>query len=177
MGNSGGHRPVRAALACALAMLVLLPAAVAHAEFPYAPGSGFDKHDYSTFHTNVGQAPNDLADDGNDWKFAATPGADSAGLAANPYELDGVRGAHVVDPAAAADNPTAWETTTGRPDVTIAVLDSGIKWNDHGAMQDLRAKVALNNGELPFPQCGRYDCNGDGAFNLADYANDSRVLK
>src|SRR4051812_8717788 len=186
MGNSGGHRPVRAALACALAMLVLLPAAVAHAEFPYAPGSGFDKHDYSTFHTNVGQAPNDLADDGNDWKFAATPGADSASLAGNPYELDGVRGAHVVDPAAAADNPTAWETTTGRPDVTIAVLDSGIKWNDHGAMQDLRAKVALNKGELPFPQvsgdCPGYtqngttwDVNDDGVFNVLDYQCDPRV--
>src|SRR3954447_24510474 len=120
MGNSGGHRPVRAALACALAMLVLLPAAVAHADFPYAPGSGFDKHDYSTFHTNVGQAPNDLADDGNDWKFAATPGADSASLADTPYEPAGGRGPPVVAPAAAADTPPAGETPTGRPDVTIA---------------------------------------------------------
>src|SRR3954454_17643524 len=186
MGNSGGHRPVRAALACALAMLVLLTAAVAHAEVPYAPGSRFHKHDYPPYHTNACQAPNDLADDGDDWKFAATPGADSASLAGNPYELDGVRGAHVVDPAAAADNPTAWETTSGRPDVTIAVLDSGIKWNDHGAMQDLRAKVALNKGELPFPQvsgdCPGYtqngttwDVNDDGVFNVLDYQCDPRV--
>ena len=27
---------------------------------------------------------------------------------------------------------TAWMATTGRPDVSIAVLDSGIKWNDAG---------------------------------------------
>ena len=47
---------------------------------------------------------------------------------------------------------TAWKTTTGRPDVTIAVLDSGIKWNNAGAMHDLRFKTRLNRGELPVPQ-------------------------
>ena len=41
------------------------------------------------------------------------------------------------------------DARTGRPDVTIAVLDSGIKWNDAGAMDDLRLKVRLNPGELP----------------------------
>jgi hypothetical protein len=35
--------------------------------------------------------------------------------------------------------------------VTIAVLDSGIKWNDLAAMQDLRKKFRLNRGELPQP--------------------------
>ena len=52
---------------------------------------------------------------------------------------------------------TAWETTLGRPDVTIAVMDSGIKWNDAGAMSDLRLKVRLNTGELPL----RRDVRGD----------------
>jgi hypothetical protein len=179
--------PVRLALACAVAALAL-PVAAAQAEFPYAPGAGFDKHDYSTFHTDVGQAPNDLGGDGNDWKFAATPGPDSASFAGNPYELDGVRGAHVVDPNADASNPTAWETTTGRPDVTLAVLDSGIKWNDHTSMVDLRDKVRLNKGELPYPQvagsCPGYaqdgttwDVNDDGVFNVDDYACDPRVDK
>src|SRR5437764_3484194 len=124
MGGKSGHKPVRVALACVLAVLAF-PAAAAHADFPYGPGAGFDKNDYSTFHTDPGQAPGDLSGDGNDWKFAATAGADSASFSGNPYELDGVRGAHVVDPDAAAGNPTAWEKTTGRPDVTIAVLDSG----------------------------------------------------
>src|SRR5947208_11064587 len=151
MRGQRGYMPLRMGLACALVALAI-PAAAARADFPYAPGSGFDKHDYSTFHTDSGQAPSDLAGDGNDWKFAATPGTDSAGFAGNPYELDGVRGAHVVDPNAAAGNPTAWEKTTGRPDVTIAVLDSGIKWNDRGSMLDLRDKVKLNKGELPYPE-------------------------
>jgi hypothetical protein len=47
---------------------------------------------------------------------------------------------------------TGFEQTTGRPDVLIAVLDSGIKWNDQGAMVDLRDKVRLNAGELPAPR-------------------------
>src|SRR4051795_6933139 len=140
----------------------------AEADFPYGAGGPH-------WHTAHGQVPNDLAGDGNDWKFAATAGSDNSIYATNPHELNGVRGAHVSDanPAVA----TAWQVTTGRPDVTIAVLDSGIKWNDAGAMSDLRDKLRLNRGELPAPECGRYDCNGDGVFNLADYANDSRVLK
>ena len=85
-----------------------------------------------------------------------------------------MRGAHVVDPNPSVD--TAWQTTTGRPDVTIAVLDSGIKWNDAGAMLDLRRKTWLNRGELPVPDgCTQHDCNGDGVFNVTDYAGDPRV--
>ncbi|MBN8870660.1 MAG: FG-GAP repeat protein [Solirubrobacterales bacterium] len=71
----------------------------------------------------------------------------------------------------------AWKVTRGRPDVQIAVLDTGIKWDREG----LRLQVALNRNELPLPQkaggagCSAYDCNGDGAFNVADYAADPRV--
>ena len=96
---------------------------------------------------------------------------------------------------------TAWQLSTGRPDVTIAVLDSGVEWNDQAAMTDLRDKIRLNQGELPAPRhdlrtssvaavdCSRftaatggdynprgsYDVNGDGVFNVLDYACDSRV--
>ena len=85
-----------------------------------------------------------------------------------------MRGGHVVDPNPSVD--TAWQTTTGRPDVTIAVLDSGIKWNDAGAMNDLRRKTWLNSGELPVPDgCTQHDCNSDGVFNVSDYAGDPRV--
>ena len=45
----------------------------------------------------------------------------------------------------------AWRTTTGRPDVTVSVLDSGIKWNDFSAMWDLRKKTRLSKGELEQP--------------------------
>jgi hypothetical protein len=37
----------------------------------------------------------------------------------------------------------AWQRTTGRDDVTIAVLDSGIRWGD----RDLLLKLALNRGD------------------------------
>ena len=43
----------------------------------------------------------------------------------------------------------AWRLETGRPDVVIAVHDSGIMWNNVGDMSQLRAKFHLNRGELP----------------------------
>ena len=71
----------------------------------------------------------------------------------------------------------AWKRSTGRGDVQVAILDTGIRWNSGS----LRLKIALNAGELPKPQvaggapCAQDDCNSDGAFNVADFANDSRV--
>jgi len=60
----------------------------------------------------------------------------------------------------------AWRISTGRPDVVVAVLDSGIRWN----RADLARKVALNTGELPVPPgCASHDCNGDGFVNVEDY--------
>jgi len=41
----------------------------------------------------------------------------------------------------------AWQVTLGRPDVVIAILDSGVDY-DH---EDLRDKIWLNRGELPIP--------------------------
>jgi hypothetical protein len=80
-------------------------------------------------------------------------------------------------PGVSADR--AWKYSTGTPSVQVAILDTGIRWNNGG----LRAKVALNRDELPLPQhangstCAAYDCNGDGAFNVDDYADDPRVLE
>jgi hypothetical protein len=82
----------------------------------------------------------------------------------------------------------AWKLERGRPDVVVAILDTGIKWDNAG----LRTQVHLNKGELPTPandhsspepgvNCdatythGGYDINGDGAFNVDDYACDSRI--
>ena len=73
----------------------------------------------------------------------------------------------------------AWKYTPGHPSVRIAIIDTGIRWDARG----LRLRVALNSGELPKPKkadssdCAAYDCNADGAFNVDDYAADSRVLK
>lgn len=73
----------------------------------------------------------------------------------------------------------AWKINAGRWDVTIAVLDSGFRWES----RDLVNKWRLNRGELPplstAPECSGtdyknlpdqcYDINGDGIFNMQDY--------
>jgi hypothetical protein len=78
----------------------------------------------------------------------------------NPQEQHGVTGASV---------SKAWETTTGRPDVIIAVHDSGIEWNDGDYRVDLNNKTWLNRGELPIPDSAAghaadpYDRNRDAS--------------
>ncbi len=74
----------------------------------------------------------------------------------------------------------AWKISRGRPDVEVAILDTGINW-DNGGVRD---KVALNREELPLPQpltpgagIGGYDLNGNGALDVDDYRNDPRVGK
>ena len=70
----------------------------------------------------------------------------------------------------------AWKRSIGDPEVQVAILDTGIRWNN----RSLRKKVALNAGELPPPQkaggaeCDD-DCNADGAFDVDDFAADPRV--
>lgn len=74
----------------------------------------------------------------------------------------------------------AWRLTIGNPRVTIAITDSGIKWDS----DDLIEKVWLNHKELAAHKplladdtaCGGqgdlagFDCNGDGILTVADYA-------
>ena len=185
----GACRMKRLMLVGACALATAVGAAPAWAEFPYRQGG--DAHDPTTFHVNQGTVPTDVGGDGNDWKFAATAEASSTPptLNSDPMELNGVRGAHLADTSSSVH--AGFETTTGRPDVTIAVLDSGIKWDDLGNILDLRNKVRLNRGELPVPNHLRtapldpsatcatytnaYDANNDGVFNDMDYACDSRV--
>jgi hypothetical protein len=70
--------------------------------------------------------------------------------------------------------------TMGRADVHIAVLASGIAWDDPA----LAERTALNAGELDddaLPKnakgdaCSSADCNNDGLLTLADYKDDPRV--
>src|SRR5918992_672486 len=79
----------------------------------------------------------------------------------------------------------AWKATRGRADVSVSILDTGMKWNSCG----LRDKLRLNAGELagtnrPQKADGSYDdgagiggrdLNANGAFDVDDYANDPRV--
>jgi Subtilase family/FG-GAP-like repeat len=198
------HLIAVATLAAALA----LDATAAFGAFPYTRPGG-DSRDFTDLYL-ADQIPGDLCGDGNQFKFAASPDPANSLDNADPVELGGVRGAHLVDgqssqatscdgdsptpPTSASGRLTAFQLTLGRPDVTIAVLDSGIKWNDGEAMDDLRDKVRLDQGELPTPQAdlataisdpsandcptydtSSYDANGDGVFNIEDYACDGRV--
>jgi hypothetical protein len=188
LGWGFGRRLNRAAaLVVLLTCLCALTATTAFGAFPYTRAGG-STTDYKDFFLGPGDDPPEDISNNESWMYSAT--------AENPappdplgIELGGVRGAHIVD---RADAPvTAWETTTGRPDVLVAVHDSGIKWNDAGAMNNLRFKVHLNRGELSAPNANRgtsllgggcasytpdvYDANGDNIFNLRDYACDDRV--
>jgi hypothetical protein len=129
-----------------------------------------------------------------------TPGAalEAHPLTATPYldcaQLDSLgRQANVADGVPACSQiagvraDAAWKYSTGDPDTVVAIMDTGIRWQD----RELVAKVHLNEEELPQPQADRAspldggpacntftaadDANGDGAFNVRDFACDSRV--
>jgi len=72
----------------------------------------------------------------------------------------------------------AWALTTGSPEVLVAVLDCGIKWESDHVLR----KHYLNRGELLEPQdasgvsqAGVWDLDGSGVFNIEDYAQDPRL--
>ena len=73
----------------------------------------------------------------------------------------------------------AWKLSRGDPGVTVAVLDTGINWDN----QDLRTKVRLNAAELPTPKladgtdAGRDDVNANGYLDVDDFKDDARVGK
>ena len=74
---------------------------------------------------------------------------------------------------------SAWKYSTGDPDTVVAILDTGIEWDN----EELVEKVHLNREELPVPKqadgsdCAAYDCKPGGVpgFNVTDYADDPRV--
>ena len=150
----------------------------AQAEFPFPGPGGSDPYAYQNymFITPAQYPPSDLG--GDDWKYFSGNACDLYGqfdvrcspvINSNPQELHGVTGASI---------DLSWRTTTGRPDVVIAVHDSGVRWNDGGAMVDLNNKTWLNRGELPQPDWGSphpndpYDRNADGIFNMKDYCGE-----
>src|SRR5262245_36479455 len=171
------------------ASVLVLAASPVLATFPYpAPPPGTLPQDYGAYLRLPTVLPPVRPVDftgGTEWKLTSDQTGDPA-IDSNPAELFGVRGMSV---------DLAWQVTTGRPDVTIAVLDSGIRWDDAGAMRDLRRKVRLSRGELPLPRDAaghtkpesesstggaflnpdNYDLNDDGVFNVDDYAADTRV--
>ncbi|MCC6763419.1 MAG: VCBS repeat-containing protein [Deltaproteobacteria bacterium] len=172
--------PNRSLSRSALLVAVLLAPLDARAEFPYPKCGGplaascTDPTDFASYlflpTTVPPTVPSDL--DPNNFRFSSL--VDPA-VPATAQELFGVRGPSV---------DKAWQVTTGRPDVVIAILDSGLDWSDGGAMNDLATKVRLHAAELPLPEStsNGYDRNEDGVFDVRDYradgthAGDSRVV-
>src|SRR6266436_5890342 len=154
--------------------LTFVLALSARAEFPFAADP--NRCDSSGNPPGCIPLPNEMnACNGDMWKDASTNVCtQDAAVNASPNELFGVSGMSV---------EIAWRKETGRPDVVIAVHDSGIRWRAGDVEGDLRKKFYLNRGELPAPICATpppaghdpRDCNGDGVFNAPDYDADPRV--
>lgn len=75
----------------------------------------------------------------------------------------------------------AWaQGNVGRDEILIAYIEGGVNYSSNGIKDGLNA-IFLNRGELPYPQgwdgqdLGRYDFDGNGRFDIRDYAKDPRV--
>lgn len=143
--------------------LVPLSLSVARAEFPYPSCGGCsDPSDYEAYLFNPDVDPPARPSEIGPYDFRVSSLVDPS-LPATPEELFGVAGMSVDE---------AWKITTGRPDVIVAILDSGIVYD-----ADTAGKAALNAGELPLPQGSPvHDANGDGVFNVHDYVGDPNVV-
>jgi hypothetical protein len=126
-------------------LLIAFAASAAFADVPYPTCEDAGCADPKDFASYLFLAEGELPDDFD-------PSARSS------WKYNGGTGLNVVE---------AWRLSTGRPDVVVAVLDSGIRWHE----AEVARKVALNPGELPVPAgCASRDCNGDGFLSVDDYA-------
>jgi hypothetical protein len=159
-GRSRSGRWLLGLLVVACAAALGAPAALA--QFPYP--SGIDKAESPDYKLAAGTTPSNFSETG-DWELTGTPASStsSPGTALVNEQSDqlcGIRGISLLDaqttqPAGScATGPvnTAFQVSTGNPDVHIAVLDSGIEWNDPSVMANEADKVWLNTGELPAPE-------------------------
>jgi hypothetical protein len=159
----------RAVRASSVLAAVVFAAHDAPASWP--PRSGADMRDPANW-------PNDPAYP-TAWPYFSWLPSQAAGAA--PY-----LGADAALGASGMSVDVGWTYSTGRPDVKIAVADSGIEWDE----PDLVDKAWLNAAELAKTKrpedaqgspCGGagvlsgYDCNGDGVFSVADYRDDPRL--
>ncbi len=83
--------------------------------------------------------------------------------------------------AAGINTQGAWaQGNVGRDDVLVAYIEGGVNYSSNSIRDGLDG-VYLNKGELPYPQradgtnAGTYDLNGDGNFDIRDWADDPRV--
>jgi hypothetical protein len=188
--------PIRAALAAAaLAAIAATPAIAADHGFPGAdPNESVRIHtpndpsfDHCELDDQDGQTCANVFDQALA-RFGFAPGAtQNTATYKNPSDphvqrlmgQNTLAGRLPIGQVSGVSADRAWKHTPGDPSVRIAIIDTGIEWDK----RELRLRVALNAGELPKPrksdnsECAAYDCNSDGAFNVDDYASDSRVSK
>ncbi|MDQ6936808.1 MAG: S8 family serine peptidase [Actinomycetota bacterium] len=152
------RNPKRLMIMVAAPLAIAAPAA--RAQLPYP--AGVNQPESSSYRLAPGQTPSNFSDSG-DWELTGTPNTSLTSqltVDRQPDQLCGIRGISLLD--AAATQPascvvgqpvkTAFEVSTGNPDVHIAVLDSGIEWNRPDVMANEADKVWLNTGELPAPR-------------------------
>ncbi len=181
----------KSALAAASAAIVVLTAFAATRDFEH-PASTDTSQQFGPGNVQRDDTPNDPSYD------RAEPDDPDGRTTTNLYDerFDLFGFASALSPLARYLDPTdpvrfgnaqisgfnaagAWKLTRGRPDVVIAILDTGIRWDK----TSLRRQVHLNTAELPLPQDAggqthaSYDLDGDGAVTVDDYANDARVDK
>ena len=154
--------------------------AVSPADFPNDPG----------FAPCESQDPNTGCGDSDEWKLYGpltgnTCLAPGGTVADQPHPDGGLPcwATNATDPdsAAGVDITGAWaQGNFGRPDVRIAYIEGGVNYSNDG-IKDALDNIYLNKGELPYPEgpnghdLGTYDFNGDGHFDIRDYAEDPRV--
>lgn len=75
----------------------------------------------------------------------------------------------------------AWaQGDRGSDRIVIAYIEGGVNYSNNG-IKDALDNIYLNKGELPYPEgangqdLGRYDFDGNGRFDIRDYAHDPRV--
>lgn len=141
-------------------LLVVLAAwtPAARAQVPYP--AGVNRPESSNYKLDAGVVPSNFSDSA-DWELTGTPDTSASSAVVNQQsdQLCGIRGISLADtqatqpPGSCATGPvqTAFQVSTGNPDVHIAVLDSGIEWNRPDVMANVADKVWLNTGELPAP--------------------------
>jgi hypothetical protein len=75
----------------------------------------------------------------------------------------------------------AWaQGNLGRDEMLIAYIEGGVNYSQNSIKDGLNS-IYINPGELPYPQgwdgndLGRHDFDGNGRFDIRDYARDPRV--
>ena len=158
-----------------------------------APGPGFPTSQYPNdpdFAPCESQDPVTGCTDNEQWNLygrltgntCLAPG----GTVANRPHPDGglpcwARNARDPEHASGVNMTGAWaQGNLGRPDVLIAYIEGGVNYSNDG-VKDALDNIYLNKGELPYPEgrdgqsAGTYDFDGNGHFDIRDYAQDPRV--